>query len=103
MTKINEMAYIGKCNGSKVVVNSNDHGKPHFHYGDYKVFIPEKANSIAEILINVDKSQRDKISTKELKDLLKFLNRKNTISSKFGGNLTNLQVIAIQWKVLHKQ
>ena len=94
---LDEMAKIGIIGGLKITVNSNDHGKPHFHYGDYKIYIPDKMpKNITELQKYVD-DKHSIINGAELQDLLSFLKERNTKRRE----LTNLAAIDYAWSILH--
>jgi hypothetical protein len=97
---LNEMAKIGIIGGLTIIVNSNDHGQPHFHYGKYKILIPQKMpKTIDELKKYVDKSQINQINGAELQDLLSFLKERNSKNRK----LTNLEVISLFWTIFKGQ
>ena len=91
---LNERAYIGKIKDKSIVLNSKDKGMPHFHYGKYRVAIPEKnPKTVSDMKYYIDRKYVHKITDDELSDLINFLKSKN----KHLANCNNLEVIRTIW------
>ena len=93
--QLNEMATVGKCNGIRVITNSLDHGLPHVHYGNIKIYLPEELPSTLEDMKSfVDKSFQNKISK-----FLNWLGQKSLLMSK----ATNLEMAWVLWNAEHPE
>ena len=97
---INEMATIGICDGKRVITNSLDHGQPHIHYGDIKIYLPKDLpKNQTELMSYVDNAYKNKISVKELTELVNWFSQPNRIQTK----LNNFEASWTAWYLEHPE
>lgn len=97
---LSEMATIGVCDGKKVVTNALDHGRPHIHYGQVKIYLPkELPKNQTELSAYVDNAHRGKISEQDLTKLVLWFKDKSRIDSSFN----NLKASWIAWNLEHPE